>query len=495
MENTKAYNILKTFSPKELIEFSKFLNSSYFNESRNVTKLFDLIRHYHPDFSSVHLTSAELHKKIFGNEIPRVNNSVNNLFTKLIKKAELYLSVKELRNDVIASDYYLMKRYYTHDSRILFDHKLNKFYSGFIESSTFNPEYSFMAYLSKVHELEYLAKDLYSGKKVASPLLFSSNSRILCLNFYASIFRDYLKFLMVMAISRGNESVIREDRIYRKIIDNVPEDLYDFAILRIYRKFVNIYSLNQKYDFSEILKELQSKELSGFREDVSYLSKILILYGKLLHNRGTANSGKYLMNLLEYISKEKLWLDKSGKISEHAFNYAVRISSELGEFHWSEKFINDHSQNLDSDDAQNVLNYNLAVFFFFKTKKEVPYFPEDFELSLSYLSKVKIHFFLKKLGVYRLMMMIYYESGQTDYVEYQYDNLVHYLKEHKHTINDLIYQQNLNFAQFVYRLLKLGESGNAEKIDLCFVDFKAADHIEERNWIMEKIMKLMGESG
>lgn len=493
MENTKAYKILKTFSVRELIEFSKFLNSPYFNESKNVTKLFHIIRRYYPDFSSIHLTSAELHKKIFGNEVPRINNSVNNLFTKLIKSAELYLSVNELRNDNISCDNYLLKRYFNKDLHVLFYNKLNKFYPSITKSSTFNPEHLYMAYMNKVREHEHLAREVYSGKKVPSPIIFSSNSRILCLNFYAAIYRDFLKFLMVKVISHNNEEVIEDEQIYKKIIENMPDEFNKMAILRIYKKFINIYSCKEKYDFTEIFKDLQSSELSGFREDVSYLLKILVHYGKLLYDQRTKNSDKNLMNLLDYITKEKLWFDKNCRISEHAFNYAVRISSELGEFQWSEKFINDHIQNLDSDDQQNIINYNLAVFFFYKAKNEVPYFPEDFELPLSYLSKIKVRFFLTKLSIYRLMIMIYYEIDQTDFIEYQYDNLLHYLKEHKFKMNEVIYQQNLNFAQCVYRLIKLKESNDVYMTKLFLEELNSIEIIEERNWIREKIMKLMRE--
>jgi hypothetical protein len=168
----------------------------------------------------------------------------------------------------------------------------------------------------------------------------------------------------------------------------------------------------------------------------------------------------------------------------------IKFAVEFNDFEWAEKFIFDYSDIIDSEERQNVLYYNLAVFFFFKTRSQKPFFYEDFEVSLSYLSKVSSHYPLKKLSIYRLMMMIYIETDQLEYFYYQYDSMIHYLKEHKRSLNDNIYLSNLNFAKITYSFAKIIQTDSIDTPSMLDSEINTVVNVEEKKWIRETYIAL-----
>lgn len=511
MENSKAYNILKTFKPKEIIGLSKFLNSPYFNESKNVKKLFEIIRQYYPQFSHPDLNTAELHLRIFKNKEHHISNSVNNLFTKLIKLAEKYLSINTIINDKLILEKYLLSHYLNRNNRTYFEHKYTKYISGIAEDRSFDPPSYLLSYQVKNFKLEFLIKDIYAGKKKLTPVYLSNNSKDLCNYYYVSICRDYLRFLKLCSVTDSNWDIHSDKELYENIVNNIPHEIEN-DLLKLYKKFITIYTSPVKPDFIDLKYNLLYLKKKISKDDKILLWKILFLYGKMLYDNGNNSVRTEVMALLKELtakngfhgslfSKGEQWsapseyssssagkflLNLNGRLSEHIFNSIVRFTVEVNEFEWAEKFIYENYELVDTDEKQNVLFYNLAVYYFFKTRSNSPVFNEDYEKALRYLSKPGSHFPLKKLSIYRLMMMIYIETNQTEYFYYLYDSMIHYLKEHKNTLSDKIYLSNLNFAKITYNFCKVTETKCIERITNLDTEITNIVDIEEKKWIYEK---------
>jgi hypothetical protein len=489
MENSKAYNILKTLKPGDLIGFSKFLDSPYFNESKNVKKLFEIIRQYYPEFSSPRLNSTELHSRIYKTKELHFGNSVNNLFTKLIKLAELFLSIDSVIKDKLDLDKNLLKYYLTNNSRSQFEHKFTKVMKDISDNNIRDTRSYLSGYLIQNMELEYLVLDVYSAKKLILPTIISSNSKSLSVYYYISICRDYLRFLSFGTVSGSNPEIMKDKDYYEKIVNNIPDEIVN-DLLELYKQFISIFTNQVKPDFIELRSKLLPGNLSMLNDDRVFLMKILFQYGKILFDTGNQSVGKEVMAFLKEIASRKLWLNPYGMLSEHAFNFITRFAVEINEFEWAEKFIFEYSELIDSDEKENILYYNLAVFFFYKTRSQKPLFNEDYEVALSYLSKVSSRYPLKKLSIYRLMMMIYIETNQTEYYYYQFDSMIHYLKEHKNSLNEKLFAYNMNFAKITFNICKAKESENTEKIKNIYSEITLNNEIEEIKWILETIQNL-----
>lgn len=74
--------ILRSFSGKELKLFDEFIQNPFHNKNLKVIEFFDLLKSYHPDFSSEHLSKESLFRSIMGNAVYE-ESYVRNLFSDL----------------------------------------------------------------------------------------------------------------------------------------------------------------------------------------------------------------------------------------------------------------------------------------------------------------------------------------------------------------------------------------------------------------------------
>ena len=110
----KALEILKTFSPEEIKNFGLFLNSPYCNKSKRVSRLFNSLINFYPDFDSDSLTDELLSKDISPSLIYKCT-TMKVIFSKLLKAAENYLIIKNIfeknfeANDILRTELFKRK--------------------------------------------------------------------------------------------------------------------------------------------------------------------------------------------------------------------------------------------------------------------------------------------------------------------------------------------------------------------------------------------------
>ncbi len=64
MLKTKLVTLLKTFSKQEMKDFEKFILSPYFSSPRNLKPLYNLLKKYHPSFTSPSFTEEKIFRKL-----------------------------------------------------------------------------------------------------------------------------------------------------------------------------------------------------------------------------------------------------------------------------------------------------------------------------------------------------------------------------------------------------------------------------------------------
>jgi hypothetical protein len=84
----KALQILRTYSDDDSKKFKLFLESPYFNTSKKVAQLYNILLKFHPEFESQKLTNRFLKKKINTSS----DSTLKNLFADLFHLCEKYLA-------------------------------------------------------------------------------------------------------------------------------------------------------------------------------------------------------------------------------------------------------------------------------------------------------------------------------------------------------------------------------------------------------------------
>ena len=104
MLKSSLLEIIRTFTPKVLINFEDFVNSPYFNKNINVINLFAEIKKYAPEFNQENLEKEKVWGKIF--PAKEYNYGIiKNLIHDLNKLCETFLLLEQYLHDDIRKEF------------------------------------------------------------------------------------------------------------------------------------------------------------------------------------------------------------------------------------------------------------------------------------------------------------------------------------------------------------------------------------------------------
>ncbi|MEO6695478.1 MAG: hypothetical protein ABIY50_06725 [Ignavibacteria bacterium] len=119
MHKSSLLEILRTFTPKELVKFEDFVNSPYFNKNKNVINLFIEVKKYVPEFKEIGLEKEKVWKKLFTDK--EYNYGImKNLIFDLNKLAEQFIIILKFNKDEYKQNEYFISA--------MLDKKLHKMY-------------------------------------------------------------------------------------------------------------------------------------------------------------------------------------------------------------------------------------------------------------------------------------------------------------------------------------------------------------------------------
>src|SRR5262245_59066645 len=102
----KIFEILKTFSKKDVKSFEQFLNSPFFNDSEKIKRLYKILIKYYPEFDSKHLTEENLNSEL--NPGLAFNKSTfKSLLFEIANLAEKYFMIINFLNRKIRANDFL----------------------------------------------------------------------------------------------------------------------------------------------------------------------------------------------------------------------------------------------------------------------------------------------------------------------------------------------------------------------------------------------------
>lgn len=489
MEKSRLFEVFRSFTKEEMNEFARFLHSPFFNESRNTAKLFEILRQYHPGFNSRSIEPAKIYAKIFRKNKDMNLNSLNNLFTRLNKLTDKYIGFKGFQNNKMQYDLSCLGELKQRGLNTLFRSRyktaLEKTYVH-IESSS---DLDLHKYLIGYMETDYLLRNVYKGKNTNPCISISSNLNDLLKFFYINLFRSYCRLVLFRSlfISEGelNARIVR----FRVLILQMPEGL-DMPVLQLYSKFTKIYEPSERADFFSLRSALFENDEHIEREDFILMLKMLFEFGAKLYENGDNNCGKQVFELLKIVNRRKLWHDHNGKLTEYSFSNTILFALRFGEFQWAHKFIFDNADFIDSDDSKEIVDYNLACYHFYRAQAQIGDTTNDYELALDHISKVNSHFYMKRLSIFDILIITYYELDEIDRMFYQSDSYSHYLKVCRNLIPPPLYGKQQNFNKLAHTLGKLKSDFRKKEFEKLAESINKEENCAHKDWLLRKIALL-----
>lgn len=476
MIKSSLIEAIKTFTPKEIKEFSEFVSSPFFNKNVNVVKLFEYIKKNYPELEESKLEKEKVFSKLFPGK-PYKDSTLRLLMFYLYELVEKFLAYSRFSNDSFKNREFLLKE--------LFTRKLFKDYERIIESATkeldgftVRDQYYFEnRYLFAEHKLSYLA-EIYMGKYEKyltrdNIQLFSDNIT----NFYLiSVLKYYAITLNTMYLY----NVKVDTAVFENILKNFNiEHFKNVPLIVIYYRIILLFIEPENVDNFYLLKELVIKHENEIGEAIGDLYINLGNYCVRMLRIGKQEFLQESLDVYILELKKKSYFTH-GVMPNQFYSSIVVTASKLKKFDWLYSFIEEHKHELNDNSREAYYYYALS---FAKNEEGL------FEKALEYLAKSKPEEVYLKMDLRILQTRIYYGLVWTLPLQSLLDTFKKTVQNNKF-MTEMRKDQYLKFIKYTNHLNNIRYKEDKNACNELIMDLKRDDYFAYKLWIEEEAEKL-----
>lgn len=472
MQTFKLFQILTHFDKLEQNRIRKFISSPYFNKDKVVLALFELMAEEINDPSNKIWTKEKIWDALVP-ELPYDDARLRKYQSDLLKLVEQYLIQQEFEADNLVSQAYLLrsikkkKLKKLHNSTLKtvkdFSNKTsyrdgNFFLGQFLIESAYDELISdFEEKRTDRTNHEYISKLLdsfYIGEKLKIYCEVLSRKKLAQHDYEISLIDDVIKFA--------------ESTIYA----NTP---FVSIYYQVYKMYIEPNNLEHYYKFHQLLSE--SSHLFSKGEEKTFYD-FAQNYCVNQINQGNSSFLKELFGVYKNLI-EKNFFDIEGSLESSMFRNIVVVALRIGEYSWTENFINNYIKVLPSDIRDNTYSFNLSQLYLYQKK---------YSDVIKILQEVDYNDYGTNIIAKTTLIGAYYEVGEMDPLFSLLESFRVYLNRNKE-IPSARKTNYKNLIKFTKKLLSLPPSDNKKLIQLK-QEVELTKNIASRDWLLEKIAEL-----
>lgn len=479
MKDIRLIKILKSFSEEELKSFKKFLDSPYNKSRRNILPFFDIIIKYFPEFNSTGLERENIYKHIFPGE--KYNEKkIQNFIFDLTKALESFLTHNAMESDEIDSLLYLCKGYYDKGLLMQAMRVLNsveqKLEPGFSSSKDFFTRHkkvyklkcAFYSETNDFQKLEELQNEIFEmsaiqflmdytwmmcEKETASSTYYKRETG----RFADSIVKSFDIDKFINLIDKFNMKLSPLTALHFYILKTIEEPEnpeHYFRLKKLFYKDISNYDREEKFNAFVHLINYCGEKISKFGED--YSEEMFGLYKNMLKNNAYSISDNEFLQIAD-------------------FRNIMRLAEISSDHKFLDMFIENYSFILNPEQREDLIMMMKAVSSFMNG---------EFEISLTFLSKIRKEMFIFKSDIKILKLRLFYELNYNEQAHSLLDSFKH-LNSKNETISDAVKKNNKNFINAYQELLNI-KSGKATSLYAVKKILPKLSRYQYSDWIKKK---------
>jgi hypothetical protein len=484
MNNSKAFQILSTFSNEEMRAFSRFIESPYFSPGKDTQRLFSYIKKYYPGFGDGALERGKVFKKLFPGEQYN-EKKVKNLLSDLIRLAEQFLAHNYLKSNDAEAVMFLAEQYKEKKNDKLF-FKTLKTLEDKVQDTLFNSKNSY----KYEEEAEHLKAEYYIGqndfdKYVAS---WQKYTEYLTASFLVRYFRKLRdKHILKDGYNTDFQNTlfnsVLESTDFDKMISILREKNYEgLWLIEIYYLIYKLVDDWQNESHIETLKKVFYANIEKFsRLENFYITNDMIDYWNMKAEFEHKNNEAEVFEIYDERLKRGIYsASEEGVMSIVLYRNTMVVALNLHKLEWLENFINNYTEKLKPEYRDNMLSLARANINFSRG---------DFDKALTEIGKVQYDFFMYKLDVKNLMLRIYYELGLYDQAYSLIDAYRHFISN-TDEISAKYKKLHGSFLRYYSKVLNAASSGKTKDMDYLLKEMKDDEAFTSKKWLTGKAEKL-----
>jgi hypothetical protein len=474
IDNTKLAGVLKPLDKAGRLAAKRFLESPYFNSSKELLLLFkEILR--------LQEKNKPLDKVYLWGKIVKKNPYNDLRFRKycsdLSKLMERFLAQQAFDEDEVQQKVFLLKKISQQEQ------KADKLASSAVTySDKMMEDYPYRD--TSYYLYQYLLqKSYYDLENFATKRGVKSN--IEEISNYLDWF--YLGEKLRLITEAESRKQLKSHEYKLSFVSEISyltkkhfTDLENLPHIEIYYQIIQILSETEADDNYYKLKELIAKNAHFFPRDVA----VDELYGAAQNycvKKINAGERKFLIELFELfkLQIQQNILLSEGKLSPWYFRNIIVVGLRLGQYEWVEDFINKFKEYLPEDNKENAITYNMAQLYFYQKK---------YDKVLEQLRSVEYDDISYNLNSKTILIATYYELEELDLLDSHLDSFEVFLRRRKDFTADRkqIYSWLIKFTKRLTRIMP-GDKKSLEKLKK---DVNEAKGVVNASWLLEKIEEL-----
>jgi hypothetical protein len=478
MTNSKLVLILNRLKGEQIHSFQKFLLSPFFNEKKDLIRLFDKITTFLPVTADQYPDKEKFKLLVWKGIYPRQpfeDVKFRRLLSDLTQLLFQFLAYEQYQSSEMRAELDLLKA--------LNKPALEKHFNGIRRkidkrqeaSSLRNSSFFFHSF--ELTNVLHQHQEKKGSKHIDLTVLDEAEHFLDC--FYIC---QKLKYYCDHLGYRNFLSLDSQENPAFEIVDRISgtEYLEEPAILLFYlaaqmlrhpeeesyfRKLKEaLYTLYDRLDFAE--------QRTLFTHLINYCIHIKI-------NRGKTEFYRELFSIYTHALEREILMEDALLPSNHYKNL-ITLGLHLREFNWVEQFIHQYSPLLPKGHRENAVKYNLAVMYFHK---------KEYDKTIELLRDVELRDISLSLGSKLYLLRSYYELGEFVALDFLLDSFRIYLQRNKLISKD-VKQQYLNILRFTKKLSGLS-SQHQIKLKKLHGDITNCKNVGIKKWLIDKVEEML----
>ncbi len=469
MRQSKLFELLRTFSTARWRRFGAFLQSPYFNTSKEVQAFYQYLDKYHPAFEHRFLEKKEALARLPADS----EKSLAYLMSQTLALAETFLISEALQDDPALADVLLLKSLHaaglTRQFASVLEHGEKKHDSTAVRDG---------AFFQRQFEMAWLAYETLTDPKQLqfNELLQSAHDRL---------DEAYLAWkLRLLAATSNIERLLAVE--YHSLLGPELESALAGDPTRLgtdpaLSAWFFAWQLNRHdhpQHFEQLLALLREHAGSFAPADQKLLYIYALNFCTRRINRHNEHHfyGKYL-EIHDILLEKGLLLENNTLLPRNYLNL-VYAGLRSGRPDWTWKFLHQWRDYLPAEVADNLHGYCLALWH---------YFQKNYDTAQKALARVEFQDFLLAIGARSLLVKILFETDQTELLFAALEaNRLFLLRGER--IEPQLRGQMQQFIDFTRRLAKIDPPDPA-KLKALAERLPPATEIMHRDWLAEMVAR------
>lgn len=476
--------LLKSFSEEELKKFRRFLDSPYFNTSKKVIELFNLLCRFYPDFRSKLLTKENLYFRLHKDRKTYSDSTMRDLLSELLDLLQRYLTYENFEKNCPVKFEYLSieltnKRQALLISRLLKNLQLSLMSSQYLDTERYYARHKFhlMKFNAEFTLSEF--KNSAQAQLTVNELLYSTNN--LLYFFISEYISEYIN-MVIYALefkARMPETCwldLIDMKRLQKALKSAPDSNLAATYIAAYLAFRNLKNFSYYQEYKKLVLEQKSTFTSDeFYHHYTLLMNYLTISASLSKDDKIYN--EELLNLyMEFVENEYYKSSIATYLQPALFRNMVLHGLAMKQFNWVDRLILISAKKLPPDLQDDMRNLAIAYLNFEKN---------DYYGAWHFLTKIKSPHYLFKYDIRNLALRIYYELGQ--FVETL--NLIQNYRKFLQRSEMISDEQKNKFSQhlnYLERLVKFRSDGKSSDVGYYINQLSKSEKIYMRDWLLSK---------